>query len=188
MKIVMQKYSLFLLFWLLPLVGMQLFAQDNSANAEEAPEELTTFEKYFGMGCYDENLTPQVVKAFKSQAAELEPRLIKLIENGPSDRVVEHEKKEYADAYMRRQLFLNPGERKITIEREGEEPREIVAEDQDPDAFEDAALAAATRRLKYRALEGLRLLETESSLKYLREKSRDRQFELYREAAELLEK
>lgn len=165
---------------------ISLFCLNCSAGFAQDNNKESIMEQFLGLDCtQDSKAEDELSQGLLKNSEEAEKFFILLIEEGPDKAWLEKEQADAIQLYEVRSSFNANKERKITYEGEAFEkggPEELGQKE-----YVTKRLSSFIIRLKLRALQGLKILNTPSSMEYLKEKAYDEKFRLHPLAAELLE-
>ncbi len=151
---------------------------------ENPPADLSVMNRFLGNTCFDEIISKRLHKELITNALEAEPFFINLVEDGPGETMIEKERAHLKGIYEIRTAFDRNKSIKVTYEGPGFEQGAPTLPDEKE--YIESKLASFKNRIRARALEGLAILETKSSIRYVEEKANDDNFPLNGLAADLL--
>lgn len=171
-------------FFALLLFTCLLYSRSTPQSA--AIQDTPIAQQFLGLNCAVGEMENELIVQLKKQAKVAESYFIRVIENGFTARELAPMMASLEEEYKIYRSQLSNKDRQITISvgREASKPFEPVI--QTEEAYLQQQLKAFNLRIQYRALEGLRIIETEKSMDFLNEKAADSNFVFQTIAAELL--
>jgi hypothetical protein len=145
---------------------------------------VSPMERYLAMSCPDDALYKPLVRELKANATAAEAYFINLIEHGPDAGLIDLERMYAQRQFARRQAFLQKDTRNIV--RDGFKQVQDSPHESE-EIYIERKLHAFRIRLTYRAMEGLKLLDSVTGRAFLLRKAGDQQFPLHQIAEELVE-
>jgi len=170
----MKKTIILLLTFLVTLCG----------NAQQETQQYKPAELYLAIDCGNSERISTIERAVKANVKSSEATFSRIVESGPSTAQLNFERSAAKKLYEMRLRFDKNGERRITLNGEVFESN---AKKEGEKAFIDRRLRSFKVRTVSRALEGLKLLGTDTSIALLKLKSTEREFELRTYVLELLD-
>jgi hypothetical protein len=146
----------------------------------------TPMIRFLTMDCPDSAESEKIHSDLLKAGAVADAFFIRIVNQGPGKKILEGETKSAKKQFEIRNQFLSKPGRKITIEKDGE-TRDWKTGDETETDYVSRKVNAFILRIRYRALEGLKLTGSPEAMAFLKSKAEDEKFPMQGELKILLQ-